>query len=166
MQTALHGIYNHSTAVCIVMMLCLDWRWPAPLSLVLNSCARMRLDAFGCPWIALGHLIRRCVLEGLPGSSVGLPCPVLSCALLRLLYCHILMHAVSCHVMALVLSWMYSATGCLPLSPDACVEAHGAISTAGGGACVQMLLGCQHLLCCHDLCQAVARHDGHILHAK
>ena len=47
-----------------------------------------------------------------------------------------------------------------PLSPHACAKA------PSGAACVQLLLGCQHLLHCHDLRQAVAGHDGHILHER
>ncbi len=77
MQTALHGIYNHSTAVCIVMMLCLDWLWPAPLSLVLYSCARMRLDAFGCPGLLLVTSSGAVCLKG--RLAVQLACLVLSC---------------------------------------------------------------------------------------
>ncbi len=53
----------------------------------------------------------------------------------------------------------------LPLSPHAWAEAHSAVCAADGGAGVQLLLGGQHLLGSHDLCEAVAGHDSHILHA-
>ena len=49
------------------------------------------------------------------------------------------------------------------LSP---VAPHVAAKARSGGARVQLLLGCQHLLSRHDLGQAVAGHERHALHTQ